>query len=69
MFLKVKVSLLGADCPVDCSTGADPSLKSHANHSVLNCGVVLSLLPELVVNSMSLAFTDLTNESDMIMGV
>ena len=36
------MSLLGADCPVDRSTGAEPSLKNHADHSDLNCGVVLS---------------------------
>ena len=27
------MSLLSADCPVDRSTGAEPSLKSHADHS------------------------------------
>ena len=37
------MSLLGADCLlVDRSTGAEPSLKSHADRSVLNCGVVLA---------------------------
>ena len=36
------MSLLGADCPVDRSTGAEPSQKSDADHSILNCGVVLS---------------------------
>ena len=36
------MSLLGADCPVDRSTGAERSLKIHADRSVLNCGVVLA---------------------------
>ena len=35
MTLQVQVSLLGADCPVDHSRGAEPSPKSHADHSHL----------------------------------